>query len=256
MDFFKKVKAYIKGKPVYDIKKAIDEKRYSPRIRCFIETKCTFQDKKERVLIVNEVSMTGLRLYCEDRLKPGDVLTLEVNKPNEIFYLNEKMGQKVDARVIWSKKKKSTQEYVSGLRFDCKQENLKDTWVALLFEKFGITVTVINQQRKRVRFQAEIPLSVSVNALIITGIIVNLGIGGMLIITEKDIRKAPLLRFNIGPYKKLEALVCEGKVVHHQYDMEIRKWSFGILFARLDEKKASLLNEYLTTLYIEEIEPE
>lgn len=255
MDFLRKLKAFIKGKPTYDVKKAIEEKRYSPRIKCFIEAKCLSQDKRERNVIINEVSLTGMRLFCEEKLEAGDILTFKVIKADEVFKETERVGGSVDAKVVWSRKKRSTKEYVSGLQYDDSKENLKDSWVAFLFKKFGISVGLSNQQRKRVRFQTEIPLSVALTATSFPGIVMDMGIGGMLIATDKDIRKAPLLHFRIGPYKHLEILFCDGKVVHHQFNPEVKKWNFGILFVELPEKQNKLLNEYLTALCLEEKEP-
>jgi len=255
VDFLLRINAFLKGKSPVDIRKVSGEKRFSPRVRCLVDARLITPDKKEMNAVIVEVSLDGMRLYSNKRLIPEDRVMILQQKPEEASA--EKIhceGGPVTMRVVWSRKRSGEKQFVSGLQYADTKKNLQDSWVAEMLQLYGVSVGIASQKRKKVRISADLPISIALPLEMVSGQVLDLGVGGALISTSLDISKKDILGFRIGPYKSFETLFIDGKIAHQRYVASTKKWTFGIIFTGINEKQSHLLNSYLTYLITEESE--
>lgn len=251
MDFLIKFKSLFKNEDAFDLKKAVQEKRYFPRARCQVEARCILPNKSDVKVQIVEVSIFGMRLYCDKKIKPSEIVTLEAVRgivPHDDLL---KLGNAVKMRVIWSKKRQSANDYVSGLLYSDVKKNLQDSWVAALLKKYGVSVGTAAHKRSKIRIPADLPLSITLGTEFLRGHVRDIGISGMLIETDREMRAKDRMKFRIGPYKHLQGFHCEGKVAHKRFSASSKNWVYGIIFLEMKEKQSEILNSYLTLLCLE-----
>lgn len=251
MDFLIKFKAFFKGKETFDLRKALEEKRFHPRARCFVEAIAIPPRKKELPVIITEVSISGIRLSSEKAMKPGEIVDLRALKSGGQETDGEPEAAPVKMKVVWNRRKPNSREYLVGLHYADNMKNLQDSWVAALLKNYGVSVGLVSTKRKKVRIPVDLPLSMTVGSEFIKGSVKDLGIGGMLIESDKNINVKDKVKFRVGPYKHLQSFSCEGKLTHKRFIPSTKKWIYGALFLEMSEKQANLLSTYLTTLCTE-----
>ncbi|MDQ7823396.1 MAG: PilZ domain-containing protein [Candidatus Eremiobacteraeota bacterium] len=254
MEFLLKCKAFISGKGVFDLKEAIEEKRFSPRVRCLIDAQVTLPSGEGIKAAVVEVSLTGMRLSCDRKLSSGALVKIAPVKGEGLLRESKFPEGAVTMQVVWSRQRKTTRDYTAGLKFADTEKNLEGSWAAYVLDRYGIAVGFSTQRRKKSRIPVELSLSIALPLQQVVGTVLDLGIGGMLVSTDIDISKKDILGFRVGPYRHLETLYCNGKIVHQKTDAPRKSYTYGIVFTKMKEKQVSLLNSYLTTLCLEESE--
>lgn len=255
MDFLVKINAFLKGRSLVDIRKVSSEKRFSPRVRCLVDSRLITSDKKEISAVIVEISLDGMRLYSDKKLIPEDRVMVMQQKPDDAAA--EKIyceGGPVTMRVVWSRKKTGDKHFVSGLQYADTKKNLQDSWAAEMLQLFGVSVGIASQKRKKIRISADLPVSIALPLEMVGGEVLDLGVGGALISTSVDISKKDILGFRIGPYKSFETLFIDGKIAHQRYVASTKKWTFGIIFTGINEKQSQLLNSYLSYLVGDRLE--
>ncbi|GEM_PF-829445 len=255
MDFLVKINAFLKGKGVVDIRKVSGEKRFSPRVRCLVDAQIITPDKKKLDAVIVEISLEGMRLYSDKKLIPEDRVMILQQKPKEdaagqISY----EGGPATMRVVWCRKKSDGKQFVCGLQYADTKKNLQDSWVASLLQHYGVSVGVASQKRKKIRISVDLPISIAHPLEMVSGQVLDLGVGGALISTNIDISRKDILGFRIGPYRSLETLFIDGKIAHQRYVASAKRWTYGILFTRVTEKQSHLLNSYLTVVIGDRLE--
>jgi len=255
VDFLLKINAFLKGKSVIDIKRVSGEKRYSPRVRCLVDAQIITHGEKRLSAVIVEISLDGMRLYSDKKLLPEDKVLILHQKPQDASA--ERLpyeGGPVTMRVVWSRRKSGGKQFVSGLQYADTKKNLQDSWAASLLQLYGVSVGIASQRRKKIRISVDLPLSIALPLEMVTGQVLDLGVGGALISTSLDVSKKDILGFRIGPYRNLETLFIDGRIAHQRYVASTRKWTYGIIFTKMTEKQSQLLNSYLTMLIMEESE--
>jgi hypothetical protein len=251
MDFIIKVKGLIRGRDIFDIEKALEEKRFFPRIKCALEGRCSLEDGQKFHVHIKEVSLLGMRLASGRKLKTGDIVTVEPIKGRGILSTADFTENAIRMEIVWARKGGPGPEYLCGLQFADDKKRLKNSWIAYILDRYGISVAFSTQKRKWIRLDAEIPASIMHSRGRAVGIIRDIGIGGMLIDTRAELQKNEEIRFQIGPYRHIDTLLCEGRIIHGSYKKTVDSWIYGIIFENLTRKQAKLLNSYLSTLIVE-----
>lgn len=248
------VKSVLSGKKAYKIEEILKEKRFSPRIQCEIQAMCFIPGEDVPVNIAN-LGLYGMQIHVNKELMPGEKVRITPIKGAGILSGARYNVGSIAMKVLWSKEKKTTGNFIAGLRYDDTKKNFRESWVAFLLRKYGFTVGGSSQKRKNIRIPVNLSLSYrSIEGDIDgTGIVRDVGLGGMLIAIEKEISSNRILKFRIGPYKSLESLICNGRVLHNKFAPTSGKWITGVIFVDLDEAGSKLLNLYLSVLFNENL---
>ncbi|MDQ7825247.1 MAG: PilZ domain-containing protein [Candidatus Eremiobacteraeota bacterium] len=254
MDFLIKFKSFIKGEGAMDLRQLMKEKRFFPRIRCAVETKCTDHLGEEFSAIAVEASIYGMRIYTDRKMRPEQKIFVEAVPGKGIFSGAVTAGSGLRMKVIWCKKKPTTHDYLAGLHYEDSKKNLQASWVADLLSLYGISVGLSPQKRRKIRIPADLPLGISIALRTFTGTIIDMGAGGMLISSDMNIHMKETLTFRIGPLGNLEQFTAEGRIIHERYVQSTRKWIYGVLFLEMNEKQQHILGNYLTALCTEQRE--
>jgi hypothetical protein len=251
MDFLLKIKHIFKGEGGLDLQQAIQEKRFFPRMRCAVDARCINEKNQKFIVVVVELSLYGMRIHSEKKFRTGEIIEIGALQGPEG---SAETGYSLKMKVVWCRKKQSSKDYIAGLLYEDTRKNLQFSWIALLLKKYGVTVGLSPQKRRKIRVPAHIPLSISIALQTIEGKIEDIGIGGMLITTDKQINIKDTLRFRIGPFRELGHLFCNGKVVHVRFVQASEKWVYGIIFQEMNDRQSILLSEYLKLLIMEQKE--
>lgn len=254
MDFLIKFKNLLKVDNVLNLKQVMKEKRFFPRIRCAVDVRCIDELNQYFDGVVVEASLYGMRMYTSMKLKPEETYTVEVIGGRGVFRDEPDAGNPIKMKVVWCKKHGTTHDYLAGLHYEDTRKNLQNSWVALLLQKYGVSVGIAIQKRRRIRIPADLPLAISIALDTKIGKIMDIGMGGMLIATEANVRVKEVMRFRIGPYEQLEPLFCDGRILHERYVPSTKKWVYGVLFMEMSDKQSHLLSSYLTELCLEQKE--
>jgi hypothetical protein len=256
VDFLLKIKNMLTGEKNFNLEEAIREKRFSPRITCDVQATCTVPGGQEYSVVVSEIGLYGLRIHVAKELKLGDTIKLTALRGIGILSGARYSVNTISLRVLWRKKRKSHRDYMIGLQFSDIKKNLRDSWAAFLLQKFGVAVGVTVQKRKRIRIPTQLPLVCKnvKDELKRAGTVKDIGLGGMLISIDQMVFQGETLAFEIGPYKSLPLLHCDGMALHTHFVHSAGKWNAGIIFKSLNESQMKLLNSYLTVLLFEKSE--
>ncbi len=246
MDFLIKLTGLFKGEGALDLKQALKEKRFFPRVRCAVEARCSTEKKQNFLVSIVEFSLYGMRIYSEKKLKAGEIVDI-----GTLTGAIDGAGGAVKMRAIWCRKKPATNDYIAGLQYEDTRKNLQESWIARLLKKYGVSVGLSTQKRRKVRIPANLPLSVSFALKSIEGRIEDIGIGGMLFTSDQSLSIHEILRFRIGPYEHMKHLFCNGKILRERFVHSSQKWVYGVVFQQMNEKQSQLLSDYLRVLCLE-----
>jgi len=246
MDFLLKLTGLLRGERGLDLKQALKEKRFFPRVRCAVEARCTTEKKQNFLVSIVEFSIEGMRLYSPKKLKSGEMIEIGALKGTD-----GGIGGTVKMRTIWCRKKPTTNDYIAGLQYEDTRKNLQDSWIARLLKNYSVSVGLSPQKRRKVRIPANLPLSISFALKSIEGRIEDMGIGGMLFTSDQSLSLHEILRFRIGPYEHMKHLFCNGRILRERYVHSSQKWVYGVVFQEMNEKQSQLLSDYLRVLCLE-----
>ncbi|MDQ7823397.1 MAG: PilZ domain-containing protein [Candidatus Eremiobacteraeota bacterium] len=253
MDFLINLKNLLSGMKPFDLEEAFREKRFSPRLKSEVQGTCIIDEREEFSVIISEIGLFGLRIHIGKELKNGDIVRISAIKGIGSLSGAQYTVSSLIMKVLWCKKRKTTREYMAGLQYQDSKKNMRDSWVAYLLRKFGVAVGVSTQKRKRVRIPANLPLVLKSQAegKEGNGAVIDMGLGGMLISSERAIPRNALFNFSIGPYKALAPLRMTGKIIHERFVPSSGRWVAGVIYERPDDMQQKLLESYLTHLHKE-----
>lgn len=247
MDLIAAIKELTMGPDFF--KSALKEKRNVARISCRIDARASL-DKEQVALIITDISLSGMRVQCPVMMEHEQVfdISLEAEKisPMESSGLLKKP---LRVKVSWCRKPESRQYYVAGLMFSDSDRDLMDSWVHYLLNQFGVDKNTFFSKRQSLRIPAEIPLMLSDDrGRIKQGTIINIGIGGILAQSTKEIAAAESLSITIGPYKKIPSFVLSGEVLRSSYRRSQEKWLMAIEFSSMQRKDYKNVGKLLISL--------
>lgn len=229
----------------------LKEKRLSHRITCTIHGTYSYMEHHALPLVIRDIGLYGMQICIEKRLKPGHCVLVTAKSGNALLQNSSYTAKDIFMTVLWCRK--GRKNYLAGLRYNDSQKNLHNSWIASVLDRFGMSRGEDNFKRKSMRLSSNLAITCRflTGDAPIHGKVIDIGLEGILIATDKKIKPEAGLRCRMGPYKSLNSMVFDGKIIHNRFDSDQDKWLTGVVYRGLDEYQTRLLNEYITTLYIE-----
>jgi len=227
------------------------ERRNSPRKPCDISGIYTYQDGSTLPLIIKDIGIYGIHILSYKKLNGGHTYLVSARDDTTIFEKSRYDNNDIYMTVLWCRK--SGLDFTAGLRFSDSQDKIRNSWVGLLFEKFGLTeAEAISYKRRSVRVAAGIPVTWRVlgGEQDHQGTVQDLSLDGTLLEVDRNIAARESIVLKIGPYKSLRPLGCRATIVHTHHSRATRTWFAGARFTGLDEHQVELLRAYLADLYL------
>lgn len=224
------------------------EKRIAPRISCFIEAVFTTGENEsfEGNIIVLET--TGMRLITPVKLEKGQKFLISISSYSEDPAEKTYDVEAVNAEVVWCRKKKDFPLFYAGVRFTDDQAVLRNSWVYFVLESYGAS-KFDSQRRKEIRVTTILPVKCTLaKRNWLTGISVDLGVGGAKLSLLRDPGEGKEMTLHIGPYKKLPVFKCLARVKRSSYNQQSEEYTVGVEFLDLDAQQLKLVGQYVMIL--------
>jgi c-di-GMP-binding flagellar brake protein YcgR len=225
------------------------EKRGHPRIRCSIDGKIVPKSGKdvEECKII-EVGTNGMRLESVLAPKAGEIIFVRIKADQGGYDTRYKMD-KVRAEVVWTRRKAKTYENYIGAKYADTDQNIRNSFVNFILNKFGLNLGASMQRRKEVRASSKLPVYYQVGTGDSKkGVAYNIGMGGILLTVDEDIPQDVMLNIAVGPYDRLKPLNVQGKVARKRYSQKTCHWMMGVSFINLSNDATKLLGDYVLTV--------
>lgn len=229
------------------------ERRRKLRVRTYIRLEIQVSDSQASA-IVTDLSLDGLRLRTNYELQEGDRVEVSLVEAPE-----EGRQGSVFCRCVWSTQfgSPSRPTYEAGLTFQDADENMQRSWVKYVLEQLGFDETKTFQKRKFLRASGEIPARVftSQDDQAVSGVIVNVGVGGALLSSETPLKVDSLVHCELCLWRILPALRLPCKVLAvnaedsgQEEEEGSTTYLHSLLFLAMDTEQVKLLGNYVIYL--------
>lgn len=247
MNFFEKLTGKISTE-------RLKEKRYIDRRRCDIEVLLNREDGEQLPGAIKDIGVYGVRVEASKQFKMGETVSIQVHKDKGIFEGGRFRNDTVRAKVVWIRKKKGASAFSAGLKFADTRNSLRDSWVFLVLSKYGFKVDYKIQRRRSVRFPTSIKIKYNEPQGYYTGFgtLVDIGSGGIAMMTNTQIPEQVTLDLEWGPYSNLQSVIVRGIVAWSGYSRRDKTPIAGVRFGELNEHQKKLLNKYIVAV-VEEL---
>jgi PilZ domain len=248
MDFLLKIKQVVNilGGEEVDLPA---ERRDSIRIVVPIEGSCRTQDGTVSAAVISDIGLHGMRLEVPRPMVVGLPLEVTADRDQGVLALAQFEHATVTTEVLWCRKASTARHYVVGVRYHEKRAVLLGSWLAYVFQKFGINIGASTQRRKDVRIRSHVPcLLAELAGDTVAAEAINMGIGGLLLSTSSAVPEQTRVVLEIGPYKRLPLLRAQGIVVRRKLSRKGSQWLLGVAFHSLAYEDSALLTRYLLKL--------
>ncbi len=227
------------------------ERRQHIRMRCRYAVYCVDR-KKASEATITDLSANGFRLLCPKKFKKGELIYLVYRgvvgeRLSRVPY--EKLVMVPDGvrcRVIWCRRIDEGLEV--GVEIYDSDDILSQSWVPKILDKLGLKRNGVVQKRKQIRAPSHLEAELRMGEDIVTGVVRNLGIGGVLFQTQKHISPGQAVRLTIKNFKDMPILRVQGDVVSHRFDVGSDSGLHGIRFRTPDDNTLALLTRYVVKL--------
>lgn len=234
------------------LQKTLREKRIAPRVSCRLLAAAQIRNKPAE-LIITDISETGAKVESNVKLGRNMTFPLSVRTTKAIFAEAEFKRNTVIVKVAWCRSRYG-KRFTAGLLFADSKENLRRSWVYYILDRFGVSPENIFKQRDSLRIFTEIPVSCEVkDGDAITGVIENISLGGVLILTRREIPKDTLLTLSIGPYNAMRQLRVMGKVIRVTPAEKPSHWLTGVSFYEPGKGEIGSLRKLILNIMNEEV---
>lgn len=229
---------------------SLAERRKKLRIRTYLRLEITISSTTASATIIN-LSMEGVRLRTSFPVEEGD--RVEISFPADFESSHTKS---VTCRAVWVTTLGSPgrMTYEVGLNFEDSRENMQNSWVRYVLEQLGFDENKTFQKRKYFRAQGIVPARIftAQTAESHTAEVINLGIGGALLSSERALEPDSSIHCEICLWRILPALRLSCKVIavreDEASDGTTPRFLHSLLFLSMDMAQVKLLGNYVIFL--------
>jgi hypothetical protein len=234
------------------VENMLRERRSSPRKPCDIQGVFTYQEGSQVPLVIKDIGLYGMHVWTYKKLPAGNCILVAARGDGKVFEKSRYVVDDIYMTVLWCRK--AGEEFTAGLRFNDSPQKIANSWLALLFNRFGLTPEATNYKRRSLRVTAKIPLSWRIlgSDREHRGMVLDMSLDGVLISVEKKMPTGESIWIKIGPHKSLRPLVCHAAIVRTHRTTTAIEWLAGARFDGLDEDQTKLLRSYVGDLYLAE----
>lgn len=248
MDFIEKLTGRVRPE-------RLKEKRFVDRRTCDIDVALKVGEAGEIFPgKIKDIGIYGIRVECRKPLKKDDEIYVQVQKGKGVFAQRGFRYDTVKGKVVWTRKKKISADVIAGLKFADTRSVLRDSWVFLLLSLYGFKADYKIQRRRSVRFPMNIRVRYNEPQGYYSGggTLVDIGIGGIAMLTQTQIPDKVSLDLEWGPYGRLQTMQVRGEVAWSGYSRRDKTPIAGVTFNQLNDHQTKLLNRYIIAV-LEEI---
>lgn len=218
-------------------KEALKEKRTMPRIVCSIKAYAKVRGRRH-IFKITDVGLKGVKVETYVKLPKDLTFRLTVDTETGVLQYGGFTKDTLVVQVAWCRKQRFTDAYNAGLLLIDNEANIRSSWVYHIFKEMGVDQDTILKKRESYRIPIELPVTcVTRGNERIGGIILNLGLGGILMRSDDDIPKGTEAQISIGPFKENKAICVQGKVVRSSYVDVSYTYHMGIEFTEVAPKE-------------------
>lgn len=219
----------------------IEDRRGGGRLACSYETSYVSEYGESGQCEIIDVSRRGLQLKTERPLARG--LNVAIKTPEALG--REKFAS-VMTKVMWTRKSQD-QRYLSGLLLPPGIED-EETWLESILSKAGHKHDG-SQRRKFVRAESEIAGRLDLEGEAPFNVtVVNLGMGGALIKSERSLEADRHFNLQLGPFGDLPEIEISGTILREASSTDGGPRLHSSRFGPLEKRRHSLLQEYILAL--------
>ncbi|GMU53982.1 MAG: hypothetical protein AMXMBFR33_31280 [Candidatus Xenobia bacterium] len=212
------------------------DRRRSIRVHSQLAVDFSLGDKSGQAQVVN-IGLGGLHLYLDIEPERGDVITL----------LDPASGRAkpvgIKCVVQWVRKMPRSTRLLVGVNYDEKPETLARSRLAQMLSELGFLENLLYRRRRKRRVKARLQVEVSSKAQEHEGVILNIGVGGVLLACKKELLSSAPVTLTIGPSGRLYALTVVGEIRHR--DKVDDGFQYGLRFLHLNPDQVKLLGKYV-----------
>jgi hypothetical protein len=229
---------------------SLAERRQKLRVRTYIRLDMQVRGEKSSA-IVTDLSLSGMRIKTSFELEQGDVV--EVAFPDSENRLRTG-ALKCDVVWITALGPSGRTTYEAGLSFEINAVERNDSWVKYVLEQLGFDQSKTFQKRKYLRASGQVPARIFTSdpEQTMSGEVLNLGVGGALLASEKSLEKDDLIHCEICLWRILPALRLPCKVMGVRKDQSLGDknphYLHSLLFLGMDTEQVKLLGNYIVHL--------
>lgn len=221
-----------------------EERRRLVRLRCYIPVQILQPGKKPHDAVVVEMGVDGLRFRTRYKVDKG--LEVHVEYPHQVSGVK---NHRVRCRVIWTRKSTTSQHTTVGVRYDDSPANLRGSWIKAVLRELGFEERMLAQKRSAIRVPGDLPASVAIpgDEFVGQARALNVGVGGVLLQTERRLKQNQNYRISLGPAFNLNSLMLASTCLrceHQSGDV----WVSSLRFTDPSAEQIKLLGKYLMAM--------
>jgi len=219
------------------------ERREPVRARCHLHV-TLIEGEEARQATVTDLSVAGMRLRAKTPPK-GKRFSVSHPNPHGEFELDT-----VRCEVLWSRKRKYGNDYAIGVSFIDDPSILDRSWVDFAWRTLGLQEKYLFAKRAHIRADASLPVDVSgAHGLrAAEGMVLNLGIGGLLMESRAELDRDERVRLHLGPWHDLPALDVDAMVLARRDGEHKKSFLYSIRFDEPSADQLKLLGKYVVRL--------
>ncbi len=228
----------------------LKEKRFVDRRYCSVDVTLKRDSGLSLPGVVKDLSVYGIRVEMKSPLKKDEIIQIQASRDKGPLAKGRYTQDTIKAKVVWARKKKSSEDFSAGLKFADTRSNLRDSWVFMLLNLLGFRVDYKQQRRGTVRFPTHIKVKYQEPQGYYSGwgTLADFSKGGMAILTNSQIPEKLSLDLEVGPYGNLPILFIRGKVVWSGYSKQEKTPMAGIEFHDIAKNQEKIVNKYILAI--------
>lgn len=220
----------------------LEEKRQAYRIGCHINVHVKTEAGGFQALCT-DIGSTGLRVECSEREKIKKLSKLVINVADR---KTGALGPPIPGEVVWRRRIGDTGRVYLGVCFNCKVDQLKNTWVGPYLDSLGYHAKAKAAERRRhVRLGAGLPVEIGGAG---SGKLMDLSGGGCKADLNGGCKPGSDVVVKIGPMEGHAMIEVPANVVNCREDMDSNRFIVRTRFVSLEPAVHKALKKYLTSL--------
>ncbi|MGV8121707.1 MAG: PilZ domain-containing protein [Candidatus Xenobiia bacterium LiM19] len=225
------------------------EKRSAPRVSCFLDANLTPDGEDAIEITIIALEMSGFRMITPVKLENGVRFNVNLRSICDLKLTKPFSTETVNGEVVWCRQRKGFPLYYAGARFSDALEKLQSSWITSVLDHLGVAPEEATQRRKSIRIVTSLPVKCYLgNRVILTGLANDLSLGGVKVNLIKNPGVGKEMKMQLGPFKRLPLLECQGRVRRSSYSSRREDFALGIEFLELREDQVKLLERYMMAL--------
>ncbi|GMU54367.1 MAG: hypothetical protein AMXMBFR33_35130 [Candidatus Xenobia bacterium] len=193
----------------------------------------------DRAYVV-DIGLNGLRVEDVRRLKKGSLVQVASAYPGLEH-------NRLTCEVVWCRERISG-GYNAGLSYETAPPG---SWVRVILDELGLDEERGAQRRRYVRIATSLRAQVrdlSSNQLLTEGRVVNLGLGGVLLRSPRQLAEGNEVLCLFGPYSHYPHLSVEATCLSSHYDEDDQDWYHSLGFANLTAREVREVGRFVVGL--------